>query len=268
MLILCIYENSRGLFYNRGYCHSFLYQNELSTSFISFDCILSKWASSRRSDKKMSFWKELIICSICKAIRVNYSRCHDWRGLYVCIIRCIQISLFIEDLNANTKYAVTLSYPGVYPVQYTVFLEQEEEEYSSYDYKRRIQDTRLFSFETDENGDIVKEDENGEMVADFLLNESIDTIFTHYAHPTSSCDWFESYRSFIKPLCSHYHWADFTGSNSYNTIGSKYFSPFSLIVVAILFILFIVLCCITLFYTNPSFRASIQSILCIQQKDD
>ena len=83
---------------------------------------------------------------------------------------------------------MTLSYPGVYPVQYTVFLEQEEEEYSSYDYKRRIQDTRLFSFETDENGDSVKEDENGEMVADFLLNESIDTIFTHYAHPASSCD--------------------------------------------------------------------------------
>lgn len=73
----------------------------------------------------------------------------------------------MEDLQSETKYSVTLSYPGVYPVQYTVFLEREEEEFHSYNYKRRIQDTRLFSFETDKVGDIVEEDENGDIVKKF-----------------------------------------------------------------------------------------------------
>lgn len=62
-------------------------------------------------------------------------------------------------------YVVTLSYPGVFPVQYTVYLEKDDEEdSSSLDTKRRIQDTRLFSFQTNEIGDIVKMDENGEIV--------------------------------------------------------------------------------------------------------
>lgn len=62
-------------------------------------------------------------------------------------------------------YVVTLSYPGVFPVQYTVYLEKDDEEdSSSFDTKRRIQDTRLFSFQTNEIGDIVKMDENGEIV--------------------------------------------------------------------------------------------------------
>ena len=62
-------------------------------------------------------------------------------------------------------YVVTLSYPGVFPVQYSVYLEKDDEEdSSSFDTKRRIQDTRLFSFKTNEIGDIVKMDENGEIV--------------------------------------------------------------------------------------------------------
>ena len=62
-------------------------------------------------------------------------------------------------------YVVTLSYPGVFPVQYSVYLEKDDEEdSSSFDTKRRIQDTRLFSFQTNEIGDIVKMDENGEIV--------------------------------------------------------------------------------------------------------
>ena len=62
-------------------------------------------------------------------------------------------------------YVVTLSYPGVFPVQYSVYLEKDDEEdSSSFDTKRRIQDTRLFSFQTNEIGDIMKTDENGEIV--------------------------------------------------------------------------------------------------------
>ena len=62
-------------------------------------------------------------------------------------------------------YIVTLSYPGVFPVQYSVYLEKDDEEdSSSFDTKRRIQDTRLFSFQTNEIGDIMKTDENGEIV--------------------------------------------------------------------------------------------------------
>ena len=68
-------------------------------------------------------------------------------------------------------YVVTLSYPGVFPVQYTVYLEKDDEEdSSSFDTKRRIQDTRLFSFQTNEIGDIVKMDENGEIVIYFNLS--------------------------------------------------------------------------------------------------
>lgn len=62
-------------------------------------------------------------------------------------------------------YVVTLSYPGVFPVQYSVYLEKDDEEdSSSFNTKRRIQDTRLFSFQTNEIGDIMKTDENGEIV--------------------------------------------------------------------------------------------------------
>lgn len=72
----------------------------------------------------------------------------------------------MEDLQKNTHYSVTLSYPGVYPVQYSVFLEKEDEDEDlSYDYKRRIQDTRIFSFETDVNGDIVEKEDNGNIVS-------------------------------------------------------------------------------------------------------
>lgn len=68
-------------------------------------------------------------------------------------------------------YVVTLSYPGVFPVQYSVYLEKDDEEdSSSFDTKRRIQDTRLFSFQTNEIGDIVKMDENGEIVIYFNLS--------------------------------------------------------------------------------------------------
>ena len=62
-------------------------------------------------------------------------------------------------------YVVTLSYLGVFPVQYSVYLEKDDEEdSSSFNTKRRIQDTRLFSFQTNEIGDIMKTDENGEIV--------------------------------------------------------------------------------------------------------
>ena len=68
-------------------------------------------------------------------------------------------------------YVVTLSYPGVFPVQYSVYLEKDDEEdSSSFNTKRRIQDTRLFSFQTNEIGDIVKMDENGEIVIYFNLS--------------------------------------------------------------------------------------------------
>ena len=76
----------------------------------------------------------------------------------------------MEDLQRNMDYVVTLSYPGVFPVQYSVYLEKDDEEdSSSFNTKRRIQDTRLFSFQTNEIGDIVKMDENGEIVIYFNL---------------------------------------------------------------------------------------------------
>lgn len=82
-------------------------------------------------------------------------------------------------MEVSTDYSITLSYPGVFPVQYTVYLEKDEEEdSSSYDTKRRIQDTRLFSFHTNENGDIVKIDENGEIV--YILWFSMNDRFIIY----------------------------------------------------------------------------------------
>lgn len=57
-------------------------------------------------------------------------------------------------------------------MQYSVFLEKEDEdEYPAYDYKRRIQDTRIFSFETDGNGDIVEKEDNGNLVCDCIAYE-------------------------------------------------------------------------------------------------
>ena len=57
----------------------------------------------------------------------------------------------MDGLESNTEYMVKLSYPGVIPVQYDVFMEpdtpDEPTEYSIH--KRRIQDTRILRFQTD-----------------------------------------------------------------------------------------------------------------------
>ena len=59
-------------------------------------------------------------------------------------------------MEESTRYKVTLSYPGVTPVQYDIFLEEETPSLHSSVHERRIQDTRLFSFETNKYGEIVK----------------------------------------------------------------------------------------------------------------
>ena len=57
----------------------------------------------------------------------------------------------MDGLESNTEYMVKLSYPGVIPVQYDVFMEQDTpDEPTAYSiHKRRIQDTRLLRFQTD-----------------------------------------------------------------------------------------------------------------------
>ncbi|KAK8793102.1 hypothetical protein WA588_005839, partial [Blastocystis sp. NMH] len=59
--------------------------------------------------------------------------------------------LFVDGLESSTEYMVKLSYPGVIPVQYDVFMEHDTPdkptEYSVH--KRRIQDTRILRFQTD-----------------------------------------------------------------------------------------------------------------------
>ncbi|KAK8830446.1 hypothetical protein WA577_006127 [Blastocystis sp. JDR] len=66
--------------------------------------------------------------------------------------------IYVEDLKENTNYSVKLSYPGVIPVQYEVFLEEDDSSPSLHRsvHQRRIQDTRLLSFRTDERSRIVR----------------------------------------------------------------------------------------------------------------
>ncbi|KAK8802660.1 hypothetical protein WA171_006336, partial [Blastocystis sp. BT1] len=64
--------------------------------------------------------------------------------------------LYLEDLEAGMKYTVKLSYPGVIPVQFDLFLEKDDDAFESSVHKRRIQDTRIFTFETNRRGDIFR----------------------------------------------------------------------------------------------------------------
>ena len=75
--------------------------------------------------------------------------------LWVSIIQ-IMFSLYLEDLEAGMKYTVKLSYPGVIPVQFDLFLEKDYDAFESSVHKRRIQDTRIFTFETNRRGDIFR----------------------------------------------------------------------------------------------------------------
>ena len=76
---------------------------------------------------------------------------------YLCEwVAVVMLSLFLEDLEVGTKYTVKLSYPGVSPVQFDVFLEREDDVFESSVHKRRIQDTRIFTFETNKRGDIFR----------------------------------------------------------------------------------------------------------------
>ena len=58
------------------------------------------------------------------------------------------------------KYTVKLSYPGVIPVQFDLFLEKDDDTFESSVHKRRIQDTRIFTFETDKRGDIFRTEQD------------------------------------------------------------------------------------------------------------
>ena len=75
--------------------------------------------------------------------------------LWVSIIQ-IMFSLYLADLEAGMKYTVKLSYPGVIPVQFDLFLEKDDDAFESSVHKRRIQDTRIFTFETNRRGDIFR----------------------------------------------------------------------------------------------------------------
>ena len=68
--------------------------------------------------------------------------------------------LNISDLEPNTKYTVKLSYPGSIPVQYDIFFEQDDSDeiVSPSVHKRRIQDTRILSFQTDKVGKVYMKD--------------------------------------------------------------------------------------------------------------
>ena len=73
-------------------------------------------------------------------------------------IGALMISIYMEDLEESTNYSGRLSYPGVIPVQYDVFLERDDTGPVLHRsvHKRRIQDTDLLSFRTDERSRIVK----------------------------------------------------------------------------------------------------------------
>ena len=69
----------------------------------------------------------------------------------------------MDGLESNTEYTVKLSYPGVIPVQYDVFMEQDTpDEPTAYSiHKRRIQDTRLLRFQTDRYTQVWAYDDQG-----------------------------------------------------------------------------------------------------------
>ena len=96
--------------------------------------------------------------------------------------------IYVEDLKENTNYSVKLSYPGVIPVQYEVFLEEDDSSPSLHRsvHQRRIQDTRLLSFRTDERSRIVrtvvKEDGTSHSVTSPNPNNSIGVLSPHSPH--------------------------------------------------------------------------------------
>ena len=86
--------------------------------------------------------------------------CLHWHRIYVRVKPLSHGRLNISDLEPNTKYMVKLSYPGSIPVQYDIFFEQDnsDEIVSSSIHKRRIQDTRILSFQTDKVGRVYMKD--------------------------------------------------------------------------------------------------------------
>ena len=84
-----------------------------------------------------------------------------------------ETSLFVDGLESSTEYMVKLSYPGVIPVQYDVFMEHDTPdkptEYSVH--KRRIQDTRILRFQTDRYTQVWAYDEEEKPTVQFYSLE-------------------------------------------------------------------------------------------------
>lgn len=65
--------------------------------------------------------------------------------------------IYLEDLEPSTNYKIVMSYPGVIPVQYDLFLEEDSDDLPTFHpsiHNRRMLDTRIFSFRTDKYGDL------------------------------------------------------------------------------------------------------------------
>ena len=131
----------------------------------------------------------MVICSIRRTHGSDYTWCFYWHRIYVEMRPFPNSRLYIEDLEASTKYTVKLSYPGSIPVQYEVFFEDDDSEatISSSIHKRRIQDTRILSFETNQHGRIFKKDaESGQIVSLlpflFIISRAIISPFYMWFH--------------------------------------------------------------------------------------
>ena len=118
--------------------------------------------------------KDYLIYSIHRAHGSSDTGCLHWHRIYVRIKSLSHGRLNISDLEPNTKYTVKLSYPGPIPVQYDIFFEQDnsDEEILSSIHKRRIQDTRILSFQTDKVGRVYMKDSSSGRIVRLPSNDA------------------------------------------------------------------------------------------------
>lgn len=96
-------------------------------------------------------------CSVCSADGIGLTRFIYRRRIFVLKIGQITTRIYLENLEPSTNYKIVISYPGVIPVQYDLFLEEDSDDLPTYHssiHNRRTLDTRIFSFRTDKYGNL------------------------------------------------------------------------------------------------------------------
>lgn len=137
-------------------------------------------------------------------------------------------SIYVEDLKENTNYSVKLSYPGVIPVQYEVFLEMDEASPNLHRsvHQRRIQDTRLFSFRTDERGRIVKnnveEDGTTHIVVEIKENNGVGVLSSRSSHHPQTPGGRKSSGEDSRPVCHSRCGACRDGNDTFSETGESW----------------------------------------------